>query len=95
MPNQVFCGCGGHFIMTEPGIYVLEWARFFPYKLWAADLLECQACQNKVMRANPKPYREHFNPDFREQVMAQANVDKLVHVDMRCPEMWEEWKEGG
>ena len=46
----------------------IELAGDRPYKLWAADLLECQGCGAQMLRTgdNQQPIAEHFELSFED-----------------------------
>lgn len=48
------------------GAPFVEMAGDRPYKLWDADLWECQGCGAEVLYTAPaqQPIAEHFQPDF-------------------------------
>ena len=45
-----------------------------PYKLWMADLWECQDCGAQVLHTSPmqKPVAEHFHDDFVAKLESYA-----------------------
>ena len=51
----------------EPG--TVEPERWKPYKLWVGDLWECRGCGHQTIAGvSHRPLREHYEPDFAEQV---------------------------
>lgn len=42
--------------------------RWGPYKLWAADLLECPDCGTQAVMTGPmqRPISEHYMPDYEK-----------------------------
>ena len=56
------------------GVSFIEMAKDCPYKLWMADLWECQDCGVQVLYTSPaqRPIAEHFQDDFAAKVHSYA-----------------------
>ena len=52
------------------GVSFVEMAQDRPYKLWMADLWECQDCGAQVLYTDSrqKPVGEHFEPEFEKKL---------------------------
>ncbi len=61
------------------GVAFTEMAGDRPYKLWMADLWECQDCGNLVLHTAPiqRPIAESYQADFAEKL---ANYDPLYQA---------------
>ena len=64
--------CECEFRPEKNGVGVIETASFGPYKLWRADLWECQGCQSQVIAGfsgnGIDPIAEHFESDFQREL---------------------------
>lgn len=58
----------------ENGASFVEMAGSNPYKLWMADLWECQDCGAQVLHTSPlqRPIAEHYQPEFADKVKTFA-----------------------
>lgn len=66
---------GGHY--PTPG--TAEPDKWNPYKLWAADLWECEGCGAQILSGYGKQtIREHYHPDF-EAVRKQLGADLQIN----------------
>lgn len=56
------------------GVPFTEMAGDQPYKLWMADLMECQECGAQVLftAALQKPIAESYQPEFAEKLQTFA-----------------------
>jgi len=56
------------------GTSFVEMAQDRPYKLWSADLCECQDCGAQVLytAATQRPIAEHFQPEFAAKLASYA-----------------------
>ena len=54
------------------GVCFVEMAGTHPYKLWMADLWECQDCGATILHTDPRqqPIAEHFEEDFAVKAKA-------------------------
>jgi len=56
------------------GVAFVEMAQDRPYKLWMADLWQCQECGAEVLYTSPsqRPVAEHFQDDFAAKMQSYA-----------------------
>ena len=56
------------------GTAFVEMAEDRPYKLWMADLWECQDCGSQILYTDPrqKPVAESYQPDFAAKMQSYA-----------------------
>ncbi len=56
------------------GASFVEMAQDLPYKLWLADLWECQDCGAEVLHTSPmrRPVAEHYQADFAAKMESYA-----------------------
>jgi len=56
------------------GVSFVEMAEDRPYKLWMADLWECQDCRAMVLYTSPsqRPVAEHYQDDFQAKLQSYA-----------------------
>jgi len=69
LPCCVDCKTG--YVPLKNDIVVLETmnAKPTPYKLWAADLVECPKCNHRVIIGFGKNHiAEHYEPGFRRDI---------------------------
>lgn len=66
----VCANCNRQMRPKKNGTAFVEMAEDRPYKLWMADLWECQDCGAQVLHTNnlQHPLAEHYQPDFAEKV---------------------------
>ena len=67
--SSVLCGCGRFMRVKKNGVTVEELLEDGgPYKLWDADLWECEECGVEVIAGfGRSPLAEHYQPTYREQ----------------------------
>lgn len=57
--------CRQFFRPKKNGVIVEEWANDRPYKLWAADALECGGCGAVIVTGFGRlPIAEHYQKDY-------------------------------
>lgn len=72
---MLVCGkCNRAMRPKKNGTSFVELAQDRPYKLWMADLWECQDCGSLVLytAASQKPIAEHYQPDFQAAMANHA-----------------------
>lgn len=71
MPSSgnVLCGCGRFMRVKKNSVTVEELLEDGePYKLWDADLYECQECGAQIITGfGREPMAEHWQPDYTAQ----------------------------
>ena len=62
--------CNREMRPKQNGASFIEMAGNEPYKLWMADLWECQECGAQILYTNTlqSPIAQHFQPDFADKV---------------------------
>lgn len=61
------------------GVYVIEMAKFGPYKVWMADLWECPRCAYQVIAGfGLNALAEHYQQPFQE-VLERAKASDHVY----------------
>ena len=70
----ICAGCNRAMRPKKNGTSFIELAGDRPYKLWMADLWECQDCGTQILYTSDRqsPIAEHFQPDFGAKVQSYA-----------------------
>lgn len=70
----VCASCNRAMRPKKNGVPFVELAGEEPYKLWMADLWECQDCHASVLHTSPsqRPIAEHFEDDFATKLQDYA-----------------------
>ena len=69
LPCCVDCKTG--YVPLKNDIVVLETMDdlMVPYKLWAADLVQCPKCKHRLITGfGRQQFAEHYEPDFQSQL---------------------------
>lgn len=67
MPGPDFDSAGKRLPRALPGTAQPE--RWRPYKIWSADLWECEGCHNQILSGfGQGPLAEHYQDGFEERV---------------------------
>lgn len=70
---------------TRPRPGTLDEHLWNPYKLWRADLLQCEGCENKVVSGFAcQAMLEHFEPEFNEVLKEVRGSPYLFTVNDCC-----------
>jgi len=79
MPAAVCARCNAAMKVIRTGAPVLEkFEDGNPYKLWAADLLQCPICQIKVlMNFGTEPMASHYQLGFANLVLRTMGQEQL------------------
>lgn len=65
-PICVRCECETR--VEKNGVTVCLHAPFGPYQLYRADLWLCPTCGDPFLKINDRPFAEHFQPGFAEEL---------------------------
>jgi hypothetical protein len=70
----VCAGCNRAMRPKQNGVPFVEMAEDRPYKLWMADLWECQDCHAQVLYVGPtqQAFAENYQSDFAEKLKKYA-----------------------
>jgi hypothetical protein len=70
----VCANCNRAMRPKKNGAAFVEMAGDRPYKLWMADLWECQTCGAQVLHTDSrqKPVAESYQPDFAAKIASYA-----------------------
>lgn len=72
--------CEVEYRNVRSGVALQTMAGSDPYQIYAADLLECPGCHNRIIRPVPQPMAEHFHPEFAALLLKYRHGDRLFRA---------------
>jgi DNA-directed RNA polymerase subunit RPC12/RpoP len=94
MPKTVCGQCLTEYQIEKTGVYVIEYASFGPYKIWAADEHRCPNCGSRIITGfGGGPLHVHHEAGFDERIEA-LKKSPLVRYDFENAEQREQFLNG-
>jgi hypothetical protein len=91
MPKTVCNNCHIEYRIETSGVYVIEYAAFGPYRIWAADEHKCPACHSTIITGfGSAAIAEHYQDGFDAKVAA-LKQSPLVRYDFENTKQREEF----